>query len=291
MTPAPALPNWLDPELYPFRPKAFHTPEGRMSYVDEGQGPAVLLVHGTPNWSFTWREVVQDLALDHRVVAPDHLGFGLSDAAPPRHLGLGAHTRRLAALIEHLELRDLTLVVQGFGGPLGLPLALGGLGRVERVVVTNSWMWPLAHASWHFPLKRLLETPLGRWLHLDLGVQARWLLPWGFSRRGRLHRHVHRHYLAPQSARERRLGTLAMAHALVNGDRYFAALWDKREALTSMSLDLVWGMEDPWLGVTALECWRLAFPQALVHEVASCGHYVAEEAPEKLIRVIRGLEA
>ena len=74
-----ALPAWLDRTLYPFAPRTFATPEGRLSYLDEGSGAPVLLVHGTPTWSFEWREVVRMLAPHHRVIAPDNHGFGLSD--------------------------------------------------------------------------------------------------------------------------------------------------------------------------------------------------------------------
>src|SRR5689334_6246741 len=73
------VPGWLDRKLYPFVPRRFATPEGVLSYVDEGQGSPVVLVHGTPSWSFEWREVIAALRAEHRVIAPDHLGFGLSD--------------------------------------------------------------------------------------------------------------------------------------------------------------------------------------------------------------------
>jgi haloalkane dehalogenase len=71
--------DWLDREEYPFGAHFFETPAGRIHYVDEGEGPPVLMVHGTPTWSFLYRRLIKDLSRDHRVIAVDNLGFGLSD--------------------------------------------------------------------------------------------------------------------------------------------------------------------------------------------------------------------
>ena len=94
--------DWLDRAAYPFSTRFFETGSGRMHYVDVGEGPAVLLVHGTPTWSFLYRRLIDDLRQDHRVIAPDLLGFGLSDkpvtdaVAPPRQ------AEHLRALVDHL---------------------------------------------------------------------------------------------------------------------------------------------------------------------------------------------
>ena len=176
--------DWLDPTAYPFRPRRFETPEGAMSFVDEGAGPPVLLVHGTPSWSFEFRGVITRLAPHRRVIAPDHLGFGLSDK-PRVGLTVEDHARRLRALVEALDLRGVTLVVHDFGGPIGLPLALDG-DRVARVVVLNSWMWPSDGDATIARLDRLVRSPLGRLLYRGLGVSVRVLLPSAFGDRRRL---------------------------------------------------------------------------------------------------------
>ena len=71
--------HWLDRTEYPFRPHHFHAPAGRMHYVDEGKGEVILFVHGNPSWSFLYRHLIKALSRTHRCVAPDNLGFGLSD--------------------------------------------------------------------------------------------------------------------------------------------------------------------------------------------------------------------
>ncbi|MEB3236352.1 MAG: alpha/beta fold hydrolase [Candidatus Sericytochromatia bacterium] len=291
MSARPNLPPWLDRELYPFRPRRFETPDGQMSYVDQGEGPVVLLLHGSPGWSFTWREVITDLSLDHRVIAPDMLGFGLSDVPAADRLRPGDHTRRLAALVAHLGLREITLVLHDIGGPVGLPLALLAPSPIARLVVLNSWCWPLGGESGHDLLRKFLTSRLAEWLYLDADLSTRWLMPLAIRDRGRLHRHVHGHYLDALAGRRRRVGTLAAARALVTEDRYYAGIWNHRDRLAALPMDIIWGLGDPWLGRRFLDRWREVFPSALVRELTRCGHFVPEEAPATIVRTIRGLES
>jgi haloalkane dehalogenase len=289
---APNRPAWLDPTLYPFAPRRFQTPEGAISYLDEGQGPVVLLVHGTPSWSFEFREVVRSLSPTHRVIAPDHLGFGLSDK-PEGRIALAAlrpedHARRLQALVDSLALRDITLVVHDFGGPIGLPLVLSDRGQVRRLVVLNSWMWPSAGDPGIARIDRMVRSPLGRFLYRWLGFSARVILPLAFGDRRRLTRVLHRHYLGPLSSRRARAGTYALACALRGSDPHYDMLWQRRSEIAALPMTIVWGERDPVLTSVARERWRAAFPQAQLISVPDAGHPVAEERPEAVVAAIRG---
>lgn len=132
---------------YPFAPRyvdvGADVGDGlRMHYVDEGPPAAqpVLLLHGQPTWSFVYRHVVADLvASGHRVVAPDLIGFGRSDKPTDRTAySQAAHIGWLGRLVDRLDLRDVTLVCQDWGGPLGLAVLAGVPDRFARVVVTNT---------------------------------------------------------------------------------------------------------------------------------------------------------
>lgn len=288
----PSRPAWLDPTLYPFAPRRFQTPEGTLSYLDEGRGPVVLLVHGTPSWSFEFREVVRSLSSTHRVIAPDHLGFGLSDK-PGGSRALASlrpedHARRLQALVDSLALRDMTLVVHDFGGPIGLPLVLSPQSQVRRLVVLNSWMWPSAGDPSIARIDRLLRSPLGRLLYRWLGFSARVILPLAFGDRRRLTRALHRHYLGPLSSRRAREGTYALACALRGSDPHYDMLWQRRGEIAAVPMTLVWGERDPVLTSGQRDRWCAAFPQAQLITVPDAGHFVAEEHPEAVIAAIRG---
>ncbi len=279
------LPTWIDRDLYPFQPRRFLTEHGAMSYLDEGEGKPVLLVHGTPSWSFEWREVVLALRKNHRVIAPDHLGFGLSDKAPDAPYAPADHTRRLLALFDHLDLREVTLVVHDFGGPIGLPIALERRERVEKLVVINSWMWSNAGEPDAERIDRVVRSALGRALYLNLNFSPRVLLPSCFGDRRRLTAAMHAHYLTPFGRRDERHAAYAMARALMGSNEVYGALWARRAELT-MPMEIVWGLADPTFGQAQLARWREAFGAARVTQLDGVGHFVAEEAPEAVAGAI-----
>lgn len=275
----------IDRALYPFEPKRFATGDGAMSYVDVGRGPPVLLVHGTPSWSFEFREVITALSPKHRVIAPDHLGFGLSDKPEGAGYTPADHARRLLALVDALDLRDLTLVVHDFGGPIGLPVALDRSDRVTRVIVLNSWMWPNAEDASVQRIDRLVRSRLGRFLYFDLNISPTQILKSAFGDARRLTPALHAHYLAPFRRRETRASLYAMALALGGADPYYEGLWARRSALKG-KLELVWGLSDPAFGLHHLARWKQAFSDAEVIELPGIGHFVAEEAPEAVVRAV-----
>ena len=114
----------------------------RMHYVEAGPsaGPVVLLVHGQPTWSYLWRHVISHLAgAGCRVIAADHIGFGRSDKlTDPTEYTFGRHVDWLEALVGALGLEDVTLVVQDWGGPIGLSVLARQPDRFARVVATNT---------------------------------------------------------------------------------------------------------------------------------------------------------
>jgi haloalkane dehalogenase len=124
---------------YEFAPHYLDQDGLRMHYVDEGRGDRVLLLHGEPTWSYLYRMVIPELTPSARVVAPDYFGFGRSDK--PVERGWYTYDRHYASierLVEELDLRELTVVVHDWGGPIGLRLAVERPERVQRLVVTQT---------------------------------------------------------------------------------------------------------------------------------------------------------
>ncbi len=117
--------DWTFGGAWPFRPRWFESPDGRLHYIDEGprDGRPVVLVHGNPTWGFVYRNFVGPLAAaGHRVIVPDHLGFGRSDK--PHETGryeLPRHIERFDALLESLDLRGATVVPQDWAARSGCP--------------------------------------------------------------------------------------------------------------------------------------------------------------------------
>ncbi len=274
---------WLDAAAYPFRPHQFETGEGRLSYVDEGNGPPVVLVHGTPTWSFLYRKLIPPLvAAGHRVIAPDHLGFGLSDKPVTAAYRPEDHARRLALLLEALDLRELTLVVHDFGGPIGLSYAIERPDRVARLVVTNTWLWPLDGDPRIVRGSRLAGGAFGRLLYTRLNASPRWLVPAGFADRTRLSPAVHRQYLAPFPDPASRRPLWEFARALLGSSAWYDGLWRQRGRLQGKPALLVWGMRDASFGTAYLARWQEALPDAETVALPDAGHFVQEEGATEL---------
>jgi pimeloyl-ACP methyl ester carboxylesterase len=275
----PSQPDWLDRALYPFTNHYVDTDEGRMHYVDEGAGTPVVLVHGTPTWSFLYRHLIARLATRHRVIAVDNLGFGLSDKPPLAPYGPDDHTRRLLWLLDRLELPGgATLLVHDFGGPIGLAAALERPALFDRLVLFNTWMWPLDDDAAIVRGARIASSWFGRLLYRHFNFPVKTLMPKVMGDRRALTPEIHRQYAAPLGSPDERMGAWACAGALLGAGPWYARLWEQRARLRDKSMLLLWGLKDPTFGVSYLDRWRREFPRARVHTFATCGHFVPEEA-------------
>ncbi len=283
---APALPAWVDRTMYPFRTATFRTAAGAMRYVDEGTGAPVLFVHGTPSWSFEWRHAIAGLAGRCRRIAPDHLGFGLSDKPLHAPLKPEDHARRLAELVRHLDLRDITLVVHDFGGPIGLALLDLEPVRIARVLIVNTWAWPHGDEPRIRRLSGFVRSWLGRWMYTRLNASPRWLVPASFADRRKLTTSIHAQYLAPFPDASTRMGPWVLGCELAGSDPFYARVWSACSRLAELPLSIVWGMADPAFGAPYLARWREAFPHARVTTLDGAGHFPQEEAPDAVLEAL-----
>ncbi|MEW6602891.1 MAG: alpha/beta fold hydrolase, partial [Nitrospirota bacterium] len=116
--------SWIDRKEYPFKSHSLELEMGRMHYVDEGTGEPLVMVHGNPTWSFVYRHLINGLSKDYRCIAMDHIGFGLSDKPQNWSYYPEDHAKNFDIFIERLDLHNITLVVQDWGGPIGLSYAV-----------------------------------------------------------------------------------------------------------------------------------------------------------------------
>jgi haloalkane dehalogenase len=136
--------NFEDLVDFPFDPHYVNVDGLRMHYIDEGphDGPVALMVHGMPTWSYLYRSIIPPLvAAGYRCIAPDHIGFGRSDkVTEPGWYDIKRHTANLRQFIEHLDLRNITVFVQDWGGPTGLAQVATMPERFSRLVIMNTWL-------------------------------------------------------------------------------------------------------------------------------------------------------
>lgn len=303
--PAPAVPagrnleathpERVDRAAYPFADHWLDLPAGRMHYVDEGAAPGretLLFAHGTPTWSFEWRHLIRALSSGYRCVAPDHLGFGLSERPDGFAYTPEAHAENFAAFARALDLRDITLVVHDFGGPIGLPLALRGDGRVKRIVVINSWMWGFAGDRSMEKAARLAGTGLWRFFYRRFDFSLKVLMPYAYGDKRKLTPAIHGQYRDRFPDADSRGRVLwALAKALLGSSAHYDSLWRRRAELAGLAALIVWGRKDRAFPPGLLARWREALPHARVAELAGSGHWPHEEEPEAVIAAMRGFLA
>ena len=281
-------PAWLDRNAYPFDSHELDLAGGaRMHYVDQGVGAPILFVHGTPSWSFEWRHLIRGLAHRNRCVAPDLVGFGLSNRPRDFPYTPAAHAGALAEFVEQLGLEDLTLVVHDFGGPIGLPLALAERSPVRRVVIINTWLWSLAGDPELERAARIAGGKLGKFLYRWANLSLRAIMPAAWADRKKLTPAIHAQYLAPFPDRWSRGAVLwPLAHALLGSSRYYESLWARRAPLLDLPVLILWGMKDPALKPALLERWTESLPGATIVKLPT-GHWPHEEAPAAVVEAVR----
>jgi len=285
--PVPAVAPWLDREAFPFVSRSLQLSEGRVHYVDEGSGEPIVFVHGTPTWSFEYRWLIRELRASRRCIAYDHFGFGLSERPSAFGYRPEDHARVFDELVEQLGLQRFTLVVHDFGGPIALPFAQTHPERIARLVVLNSFMWPLDDPRL-VRQARIAGSALGRLLYRYLNFSLRVLMPSVYGDRRRLTSAVHAQYLAPFRARAARESVLwALARALLGSHAHYAGLWANRERLATIPALILWGERDRAFSVDFREQWRRALPHAKIENFADAGHWPHEERPELVLQALQ----
>ncbi|MDX6512430.1 MAG: cis-3-alkyl-4-acyloxetan-2-one decarboxylase [Gaiellaceae bacterium] len=257
--------------------------------VDEGAGEPVVLVHGNPTSSHLYRRFVPALAAaGYRAIAPDHLGFGRSPKGGG-DLSLPAHAQRFAALMEELALDDVTLVLHDWGGPIALDWALANPERVKRLVFFNTVAWAL-RARRPPRAYAILSAPL---LGELLVKRAHAVVRWGLLRR-LPQRPIDDPgpYLAAHPRPADRASILALIRAVPESLREGPArdLLERVGAglpsLAGKPVLIAWGMRDPILTPRVLRGFRERFPHAEVHELEEAGHFLQEDAHERLVPLL-----
>jgi haloalkane dehalogenase len=292
-------PNALDRRvwghLYPFKSHFFDRRGMAYHYLDEGRGPAVIMVHGNPTWSFYYRELVKELRRDHRVIVPDHLGCGLSASPDPGRYGyrLADRVADLEAFMEHLDpIGPLTLVVHDWGGMIGMAWALSHPERIGRVVIFNTAAFPPPTGK---PIPRRLQiirnfAPFSRPAVLGLNLFARAAI-YMASRKG-LAPEVRAGLLAPYHDPQHRLATLKFVQdiPLAPGDPSYQLVLRTDHELKNLARRptlICWGRHDFVFDDDYLAEWCRRIPTAEVHVLKDAGHYALEDAAPRVVELVR----
>lgn len=278
--------DWVYRSLYPFEHKYITLDRGTMHYIDKGEGEVLLFVHGTPTWSFLYRDLIKNLSDTYRCIAIDHLGFGLSSSDSIDPFTPEWHAENLIEFVQRLNLKRITLCVHDFGGPIGLASAIRMPDRFKQVVMFNTWLWETKGNPEAQKINKLVNSWLGKQLYLRFNVSPRLLLKKGFRDKKYLTREIHAHYLKPFPNKRSRMSLLELAKSLVGSSDWYAAQWAQLEKLSDKKWLILWGTKDEFITTQYLERWRAALPAAQVVTL-DCGHFVPEEATQHTLESIQ----
>ncbi|NIL98382.1 MAG: alpha/beta fold hydrolase [Planctomycetales bacterium] len=275
--------------LYPFESRWFSVDGYRCHYLDEGSGQPLLMVHGNPTWSFYWRDLVLALRDRYRVIVPDHIGCGWSDKPIRYPYHLGQHTQNLQRLVQHLDLRQVTLLAHDWGGPIGLGAAVAEKDRYARFVLFNTGAYPPPYFPWRI---RICRTPLlGRLAVQGLNLFARAALSMAVRHHERMEPPVCQGLLAPYDCWAHRTAIYRFVKDIPASRRHptYAVLADLEAQLHQLAdrpMMFVWGMRDWCFRPECLDRFLEIFPEAEVHRLDDAGHYVVQDAHERIVPLV-----
>lgn len=279
-------PGWVDPAHFPFTSRYLDVAGCRLHYVDEGDGPVLLLLHGNPTWSFLYRHLIPALRDEFRCIALDYPGFGLSTAPPGYGSTPEEHAGVVAGFVEHLDLSGYVPFLHDWGGPIGLSVAARAPERVAGLVIGNTFAWPVT-GVWHFEwFSRLFGGALGR-VGIRYGNAFVNLLLRAGTRRRRLSRAEMAHYRRALPTPRAREVTWVLPRAMRASEAFLAEVDAGLSGLAHLPALIVWGEADIAFREAERRRFQDVFGRHRVVELAGAGHYIQEDAPDEIAAAVR----
>lgn len=271
-------PAWVDDELFPFESRFVELDGSVVHYVDEGTGPTLLMLHGNPVWSFVYREVIARLRDRFRCVALDFPGFGLSTGAPGYRYRAQDHADLLVRFVDRLDLAELTLVGHNWGGPLGLYAAQRRPERFTRLVLSNTWCWPLNGDLGSELFSRGMGNPVGRALMRRFNPLVDRFIPFVHHRRKPTAAEM-AHYREATATPDRRHAAAVLPGELVGARAFFDTLVAGMEPVAPLPTLILWATEDPIFTDKYRRRLETAFPNHVTTVLDGVGHFPQSDAP------------
>ncbi len=276
---------------YPFESN-FLTLENNLKYhyLDEGEGKPVVMVHGNPSWSFYYRKLVCGLRNTHRVIVPDHIGCGLSDKPQSYDYVLKRHIDNLETLLESKKLDNITLLLHDWGGAIGMGYAVRHPEKIRKLVILNT----AAFLMDRLPLRiRVCRIPIfGKIAVRCFNAFALGATYMACKKKERMTNLVRKGYLYPYNNYANRIATLKFIQDIPFSQNHptwktVEEIQEKLHLFKNRDMLIFWGKQDFCFNDVFLEKWKEYFPDAKIFEFQDAGHYIAEDAYEKILPELR----
>jgi haloalkane dehalogenase len=276
----------VDEKLYPFAHHFVDLPDGaRVHYLDEGAGETIVFLHGNPTWSFLYRNIVKELRGSYRCIALDYPGFGLSEAPAGYDFLPRTHSQSVEQFFDALKLSNVTLMVQDWGGPIGLGMAGRRPELVKSLVIGNTWAWPRDDDPNTRRFSGLMGGSIGRFLGLNFnGIPH---LFFAIGARDSLDDEVLEMYLRPFRRPDRREPTVIFPREIIGSSEYLAEVDANLARIADRPALIVWGAKDGGFRAAVHERFEQRFVNHRTVVLETAKHFIQEDEPQRVAAEIR----
>jgi haloalkane dehalogenase len=280
-------PAWVSDELLPYQSRFVEVHGAQVHYLDEGAGPVFLGLHGNPTWSFLYRHIITGLKDRFRCVALDYPGFGLSTAPAGYRYTAAEHARVVEGFVDKLGLRDVTLMVQDWGGPIGFWVATRHPDWFRAFVIGNTWAWPVrGDRGIEWFSKILGSRMLGGLLVKRADIFTRVFLPGGIKRK-KLSPAEREMYRRPHPTAQSRVPVHVMPRQILAARELLSQTEAGLLELADKPALIVWADRDQAFKQPQLRRWEATFAHHRTRTLHGASHFIQEDAPDEIVAAIR----
>ena len=274
-------------EQYPFKENFLKLKHLKMHFVNEGNGDPILMLHGNPTWSFFYRNLIKEFSINHQVIAPDHIGCGLSDKPQNYEYILENHIQNIEKLVDHLSLKNITLVVHDWGGAIGFGFATRHPELIKKIVIMNTAAFTSSYIA---PQINICRIPiLGELVIRGLNAFA-WPATF-MAVENKLDQKTKDGFLYPYDNYSNRIATAKFVKDIPMSETHISYktlkdIENKLELLKCPKL-ILWGKKDFCFNDYFLHRWNEIYPNDKVVELPNAGHYLIEDEQDEVIKEIK----
>ncbi len=268
----------INKDLFPFQNNFLQLDDGtKIHYIDEGEGPVLLMLHGNPTWSFLYRKMIAALESNFRCIAPDLPGFGLSEQTDTFDFLAESHSKVLEEFLLTLNIDNYILIAQDWGGPIGLSVAEKYPDKIIGAVLGNTWAWPVKGDYRFEVFSWLMGGPIGRLMAKSFNGVWHVFMKKGFYKQPS--REALAMYKAPFAKKNNRIQTAIFPRQLIKAYEFEKAVEKNLNKIRSIPVLFTWGIKDFAFKQNQLERFKKHFPN---HEtqLLEAGHFWQDEQGE-----------
>lgn len=278
----------IDRKEFPFDSKWYEHNGTSMHYIDEGpascEGVPIVFCHGNPTWSYLYRNIIKALSPKYRCIAYDLPGFGLSDHPSGYGYTPQEHAQWVERLlINHLGLDNFILVVQDWGGPIGLSIATRHPGKIAGLVISSTWAWKPSAIATIF--SKLMGTKLFQYLIIEKNFFATRLVAMMLGKTATPE--MLAAYKAPFPTPASRKGTAVFPVQITEATPWLEEIHQRLPSLAEKPVEFVFGLKDLMTREADMKKWIDLFPNAGIQKIAHANHYTQEDCPENYVTALK----